>query len=179
MKRNNASIRSNLQPHPSRSPWQRSRSMHVSLLTIGLPGQLLFQSAHRNQRFPQHRPATRSEVVVNGTHCTALRTRTCSPNCCKPTLERGPNQHIQAAPPARRDLLTRASALLLTQLVAQQPAEANVQVPTASIRLDLAPKQSSFDPTDERLRDAAALLQRALNAEEVQVCQPHAAIGMF
>ena len=39
----------------------------------------------------------------------------------------------------------------------------------AEIRLDLAPDQSKYDPTDEDLRDAAGRLQLALNAENVQV----------
>ena len=37
------------------------------------------------------------------------------------------------------------------------------------VRLDLAPDQSKYDPRDENLRDAAYLLQKALNAEKVEV----------
>ncbi len=37
------------------------------------------------------------------------------------------------------------------------------------VRLDLAPDQRKYDPADESLRDAAFLLQKALNAEQVQV----------
>lgn len=37
------------------------------------------------------------------------------------------------------------------------------------VRLDLAPDQRQYDPADENLRDAAFLLQKALNAEQVQV----------
>lgn len=37
------------------------------------------------------------------------------------------------------------------------------------VRLDLAPDQRQYDPADEELRDAAYLLQKALNAEQVQV----------
>ena len=37
------------------------------------------------------------------------------------------------------------------------------------VRLDLAPDQSKYDAADENLRDAAYLLQKALNAEQVQV----------
>ncbi len=39
----------------------------------------------------------------------------------------------------------------------------------AKIRLDLAPDQSTYNPADERLRDAAGKLQLALNAEDVKV----------
>ncbi len=42
----------------------------------------------------------------------------------------------------------------------------------AKIRLDLAPDQSKYNPTDERLRDAAGKLQLALNAEDVKVGTP-------
>lgn len=70
----------------------------------------------------------------------------------------------------RRQTLTKAGALLLAQLVQQvAPARADVPYDAPTIRPNLAPKQGTFDPTDEDLRDAAALLQRALNAEEVQV----------
>ena len=70
----------------------------------------------------------------------------------------------------RRQTLTKAGALLLI-LAAQrvEPVGAEVQYVPATIQPNLAPKQGTFDPTDEDLRDAAALLQRALNAEEVQV----------
>ena len=58
----------------------------------------------------------------------------------------------------------------MLQLVQQvAPAGADVPYDAPTIRPNLAPKQGTFDPTDEDLRDAAALLQRALNAEEVQV----------
>ena len=70
----------------------------------------------------------------------------------------------------RRQVLTTAGALLLIQLVGQAaPVHADVPYDPPTIRPNLAPKQGTFDPTDEDLRDAAALLQRALNAEEVQV----------
>ena len=41
---------------------------------------------------------------------------------------------------------------------------------SVAIRPNLAPDQSKYDPADPDLRDAAALLQRALNATSVQVC---------
>ena len=75
----------------------------------------------------------------------------------------------------RRHALTKVGALLLIQLVAQgaPPARADVPYEPPTIRPSLAPKQGTFDPTDEDLRDAAALLQRALNAEEVEVGSPN------
>ncbi len=70
----------------------------------------------------------------------------------------------------RRQTLNKAAAVLLI-LAAQrvEPVGAEVEYVPATIQPNLAPKQGTFDPTDEDLRDAAALLQRALNAEEVQV----------
>ena len=70
----------------------------------------------------------------------------------------------------RRQLLNKAAAVSLI-LAAQrvESAGAEVEYVPAIIQPNLAPKQGTFDPTDEDLRDAAALLQRALNAEEVQV----------
>lgn len=38
------------------------------------------------------------------------------------------------------------------------------------VRLDLAPDQSKYDAADENLRDAANMLQSALNAASVEVC---------
>ncbi len=43
-------------------------------------------------------------------------------------------------------------------------------LPIPTINPTLAPDQSTYDPTDPELRDAAALLQKALNATTVQVC---------
>ncbi len=70
----------------------------------------------------------------------------------------------------RRQTLNKAAAVLLI-FAAQRvkSASAEVEYVPATIQPNLAPKQGTFDPTDEDLRDAAALLQRALNAEEVQV----------
>lgn len=83
----------------------------------------------------------------------------------------GSSEAVQAQAGSRRQFLTKAGALLLIQLVGQAaPVRADVAYDPPIIRPNLAPKQGTFDPTDEDLRDAAALLQRALNAEEVQVC---------
>ena len=49
---------------------------------------------------------------------------------------------------------------------------AEAEYKPAQIRLDLAPDQSKYNPTDEDLRDAAGKLQLALNADNVQVLSP-------
>lgn len=67
----------------------------------------------------------------------------------------------------RRDiLLSSAAAVLLTQ---SSPACAATDVPPARIDLSRAPDQRMYDPADSELRAAANLLQKALNAETVQV----------
>lgn len=65
---------------------------------------------------------------------------------------------------SRRRVL-QGSAAALMMLAVQRPTEAEGPV----VRLDLAPDQSKYDAADEGLRDAAFLLQKALNAESVQV----------
>lgn len=70
----------------------------------------------------------------------------------------------------RRQTLNRAAAILLISALQQVEAVgAEVEYVPATIQPNLAPSQGTFDATDEDLRDAAALLQRALNAEEVEV----------
>ena len=72
---------------------------------------------------------------------------------------------------SRRQLLCRAAAVWLVWTASEaRPVAAKVNYEPVTIQPKLAPKQSTFDPTDEDLRDAAALLQKALNAEEVEVC---------
>ena len=70
-----------------------------------------------------------------------------------------------AAAPAldRRSVL---AASLAVAFLRSAPARASQP---ANIRLDLAPDQSQYDAGDERLRDAAQMLQQALNADSVQV----------
>lgn len=64
-------------------------------------------------------------------------------------------------------LLSSAAAALLR---ARSPAAcAASDVPPARIDLSRAPDQRSYNPTDSELRAAANLLQKALNAETVQV----------
>ena len=65
--------------------------------------------------------------------------------------------------------MSKAAAVLLILAAQRVESAGAVEYVPATIRPNLAPKQGTFDPTDEDLRDAAALLQRALNAEEVQV----------
>lgn len=69
----------------------------------------------------------------------------------------------------RRSLLHSSAASVLFW-VAVRPALAD-EGPV--VRLDLAPDQRKYDPADENLRDAAFLLQKALNAEQVQVFTLH------
>ena len=49
------------------------------------------------------------------------------------------------------------------------PATATSGSEPVKVRLDLAPDQSRYNAADGRLRDAAAKLQLALNAEDVKV----------
>jgi len=65
---------------------------------------------------------------------------------------------------SRRQLLqSAASVVLLASTSGRALAEEGPVV-----RLDLAPDQSKYNAADENLRDAAYLLQKALNAEQVQ-----------
>ena len=70
-----------------------------------------------------------------------------------------------AAAPAldRRSVLAASVAIAFLR---SSPARASQP---ANIRLDLAPDQAQYDAGDERLRDAAQMLQQALNADSVQV----------
>lgn len=118
-----------------------------------------------------NRPTSRSTCDLTG-----ARQRLCVPKwmfCSGYTFHSfiGSSEALPAQAGNRRQFLTKAGALLLIQLVGQgTPVYAGVPYDPPTIRPSLAPKQGTFDPTDEHLRDAAALLQRALNAEEVQVC---------
>ena len=67
---------------------------------------------------------------------------------------------------SRRQLLHSAASILFLASTSGQALAAEGG-PLA--RLDLAPDQSKYDAADENLRDAAYLLQKALNAEQVQV----------
>lgn len=64
--------------------------------------------------------------------------------------------------------LTALAALVPTGLIVS-PALAATELIPADIKPELAPNQAEYDPTDEKLRDAASLLQQALNANDVQV----------
>ena len=46
-------------------------------------------------------------------------------------------------------------------------------VQPTKLRPELAPDQSNYNPTDPDLREAAGLVQRALNAEDVEVMACH------
>ncbi|DBA74638.1 TPA: hypothetical protein ACH3X2_009418 [Trebouxia sp. C0005] len=126
-------------------------TMIVNLKQIKPHPSTLFKSAHAARsccRFRSYRPGSRKAQPA----CSAGVTDVAG----KP-LEN------------RRQTLNKAAAVLLI-LAAQrvESAGAEVEYVPATIQPNLAPKQGTFDPTDEDLRDAAALLQRALNAEEVQ-----------
>ena len=71
-----------------------------------------------------------------------------------------------AAAMPRRGVLLSAAAVLLA---ARAPdAAAAVDITPAAIDLSRAPDQRAYDPTDSELRAAANLLQKALNAPNVQ-----------
>lgn len=84
----------------------------------------------------------------------------------------------QQAPPlgGRQDALPRRTALCLAAsalLLAVQPSQPSraataTDLPLASIQPQLAPDQSLYDAADPTLREAAQLLQRALNAADVR-----------
>jgi len=84
--------------------------------------------------------------------------------CTHPPL----SQFMTTSGGSRRQLLqSAASVVLLASTSGRALAEEGPVV-----RLDLAPDQSKYNAADENLRDAAYLLQKALNAEQVQVRSP-------
>ena len=95
------------------------------------------------------------------------------------------SQHCRAACQCHGDLaaapvLDRRSVLAASLAIAVSwSAPARASQP-ANIRLDLAPDQAQYDAGDERLREAAQMLQQALNANSVQVraCSSRRAPGM-
>lgn len=68
--------------------------------------------------------------------------------------------------------MSALAALAPTGLIGS-PAWAATELIPADIKPGLAPNQAEYDPTDEKLRDAASLLQQALNANDVQVSRAH------
>ena len=66
-------------------------------------------------------------------------------------------------------VLDRRSVLAASLAVAVSWSTAARASQPANIRLELAPDQAQYDAGDERLRDAAQMLQQALNADNVQV----------
>ena len=73
----------------------------------------------------------------------------------------------------RRQLLSASGLAALATLVSGAPlarsALAATELVPVQIKPELAPNQAEYDPTDEKLRDAASLLQQALNATDVKV----------
>ena len=80
----------------------------------------------------------------------------------------------QGARDAQQAAYSRRSALALSAALVMGStggaAGSNLAGPPqpANIRPELAPDQASYDASDERLRDAAQMLQQSLNAESVQ-----------
>ncbi|DBB14513.1 hypothetical protein WJX82_001275 [Trebouxia sp. C0006] len=101
--------------------------------------------------------------------CCRIRSRRPGSRKAQPACSAGETDVAGEPFENRRQTLNKAAAVLLI-FAAQRvkSASAEVEYVPATIQPNLAPKQGTFDPTDEDLRDAAALLQRALNAEEVQ-----------
>lgn len=70
-------------------------------------------------------------------------------------------------------MLSTAAATLLASLLPlpllPSPVRAAADLVKAEVKPDQVPKQAEYDPTDEKLRDAASLLQQALNANDVKV----------
>jgi hypothetical protein len=73
-----------------------------------------------------------------------------------------------SATPDRRTVLGSALAAVALWRPQHAGAISSDFIP-AKIALDQAPDQSRYNPSDEGLRDAAARLQLALNAEDVRV----------
>ena len=70
----------------------------------------------------------------------------------------------------RRQVLVSGAAMLgLWHPSISLALSSDVQ-PT-KLRPELAPNQSDYNPTDPDLREAAGLVQRALNAEDVKVME--------
>ncbi len=85
-------------------------------------------------------------------------------------IRRSPDATFAAASDrtGRRGLLLSSAAAALLAVL-PPAALAAADVPPAQINLSLAPDQRKYDPADPELRAAANLLQKALNAETVQV----------
>ena len=73
----------------------------------------------------------------------------------------------------RRRLAFSATVGALLQLLPSwtRSARADEPVTRVDVNTTLAPDQSRYDPTDEQLRDAAQMLQKALEASDVKVGQ--------
>ena len=75
-------------------------------------------------------------------------------------------ENFTAFPGTRRELISIVGALCLLPISVSTSSAVETQGPL--VRLDLAPDQRKYDPNDENLRNAANMLQSALNAESVQ-----------
>lgn len=89
-------------------------------------------------------------------------------------------RHVQRCPPpaaariqdtdGQPPTLHRRALFTLAALLSTPLAAVAAPLAPAAINPALAPDQRLYDAADPALRDAAALLQRALNANTVQVC---------
>ena len=86
---------------------------------------------------------------------------------CSHHIHLAANALLIPAANRRTALLGGAAAYWILSQRSCRAAEAEYK--PAQIRLDLAPDQSKYNPTDEDLRDAAGKLQLALNADNVKV----------
>ena len=73
-----------------------------------------------------------------------------------------------ASPLSRRAALAAALAALAAPRAAKAALTSTLAAPPAAIALALAPDGRAYDAADERLRDAANMLQLALNAETLE-----------
>jgi hypothetical protein len=133
-------------------PQLHSHLMCTSYLVKGPP----FRSC-RPPVTIEHRQAARCSLHSTSQRACALL----HSSCLQPSLS------TERCSSERRTVLLAAPLLWLTWRASAAHAISGTE--PATIRLDLAPDQSKYNAADERLRDAAARLQLALNAEDVKV----------
>lgn len=114
-----------------------------------------------------------TSYLVKGRPFSPCRPRIITEHCQAARCSQQANSERACAPlhcsscSARRAVLLAVPLSWLTWQTSA--AQAITGTEPATIRLDLAPDQSKYNAADERLRDAAARLQLALNAEDVKV----------
>lgn len=106
-----------------------------------------------------------STLIYQNETCTCHAAQSDTP------AARGPQQGIRDAQQAalsRRSALALSAALVMGSTGSAAGSDLAGPPQPANIRPELAPDQASYDASDERLRDAAQMLQQSLNAESVQ-----------